>query len=271
MDNEGVDDVEDIELPQEWIRKVKFVKRALHTAPGIKTTETQNVKEVKSNNKPDKTELKKLTKRKKRLVFKNSKSLTNDFQKEEEIAVKSSSFTDSETTGKPLEGINKKAAAYSENSFQVHEYGPFADGYPFIAFSKNDIPVCSESENEMSDEDESVRGSDEQSIFEGDDNKNEKRVIDYNYNLYRKVWKDIENGTAYDYFPLPVQSDMIEDVDEANVMQFVKDKDSLKRERIRWHPDRMKIILSGGGMWNDEIYKDITHVFQIINRAYEAL
>lgn len=132
---------------------------------------------------------------------------------------------------------------------EIFEYGE--GEYRFIAFDKNDIPEEKETEPPKPEE-----GS---------------THVYYEDELFRSYldqWQDIIKTKNRDSFQLvfPVRSGKFEDVTMHKVAQFLKSKSIVKLERIRWHPDKINLLLK------DKIEIDwdqIRHTFQIINYLYE--
>ncbi|KGK38432.1 hypothetical protein JL09_g2443 [Pichia kudriavzevii] len=93
----------------------------------------------------------------------------------------------------------------------------------------------------------------------------------YNYNVYLNAWADIENGIKYYKTPFPTKTDEFGDISVSSIINFLETKANVRQERIRWHPDRMKQILLNSDMWDDHQEKDVTHVFQVINEAYDRV
>lgn len=193
----------------------------------------------------------------KKLVFKPSNNGRNI-----KLAEESACNIENETPRKSEEVNSTREVG--KRPIQIYKYESGRAGYPFIAFSKMDVPLVDRSETtERNEDDNSSGGSDTSST---DDER-----FTYNYQIYTQLWNDIEKGIASEHIPLPVFSDDINYVDHENVKAFVKDKSNLKIERIRWHPDKMKGVLRSCHMWEDEMYLEITHIFQIINRVYENI
>ncbi|KAK9472925.1 uncharacterized protein V1510DRAFT_402941 [Dipodascopsis tothii] len=81
---------------------------------------------------------------------------------------------------------------------------------------------------------------------------------------YRQAWEQL---TAV---PWPVVSGRREDISARAVGLFFHDapKDVIKRERIRWHPDKVKQRFAQCALSADDV-ATITAVFQIINQIWE--
>lgn len=137
---------------------------------------------------------------------------------------------------------------------EMYEYGPGINGYQYIAFNREDIPDMDErstlSESTDCEIEESVDVEFKESPFES----------------YLYQWRDIISGKSIQGVPIPVRSGLLKDVNVGNVKEFLYSKPIVKLERIRWHPDKMRILLKNGPQLDDE---DITHVFQTINSVYE--
>lgn len=170
------------------------------------------------------------------------------------------------------ESINCKP---TRRPLKVLKYGSDASGYKFIAFDEKEIPVP---KHNFTDKTESEDYSDESSLSDdkGDSiassDPNEKpSPPTYRYGDYLDLWEGIEAGVERERFPLPVKSNSMNDLSKANVLSFLKKKAIIRRERIRWHPDRMRTVLYRCQMWNSSVEKDVTHVFQIVNDTYETV
>lgn len=85
-----------------------------------------------------------------------------------------------------------------------------------------------------------------------------------------------QSGKAMkDKIPWPVEGGKLEDVGKEDVEMFFKHTqgqsgDVLKRERVRWHPDKM--LQRAGGLGIDErTMRGITAVFQVVDRMWSEI
>lgn len=161
----------------------------------------------------------------------------------------------------------KERSELFDRHTNVIEYGPSVHGYNFIAFSESDIP------QERSDENPPLVSEKESSDSETSSNRSnfQETPSEYNYNVYLNAWADIENGIKYYKTPFPTKTDEFGDISVSSIINFLETKANVRQERIRWHPDRMKQILLNSDMWDDHQEKDVTHVFQVINEAYDRV
>ncbi|KAJ0298865.1 hypothetical protein COL516b_009667 [Colletotrichum fioriniae] len=98
-----------------------------------------------------------------------------------------------------------------------------------------------------------------------------------------QLWEDYTRGwtewaNSVDKIPWPVESGRRRDINEKEVRRFIVnglglddigEKEfaaKLREERVRWHPDKMQQKL--GGQVDDEVMKDITAIFQIIDKLW---
>lgn len=163
---------------------------------------------------------------------------------------------------------------FTKRRYKVFQYGNDVNGYKFVAFNEGQIPNSKTNLEEESLSEE----SNETGISEEDDisprcpeNPDLNFTACYKYTTYRAWWDEAEAGFKCNMLALPVKSNLMDDVTRENVLDFLKIKDVIRKERVRWHPDRMKLILSKKGLWNNMIERNVTHVFQVINDAYESV
>lgn len=154
---------------------------------------------------------------------------------------------------------NKKKTSIPKRVHQIpeiHEYGPEIDGYRYIAFNKEEIPSLKEdvSSSELTNSD-----------IEDSENHTDD-TINSPFETYLLQWQKIIHGGKVESVPLPVHSGLFKDVNLENVRRFLYSKSIAKLERIRWHPDKMRILLKDNEKLED---REITHVFQTINTVYE--
>lgn len=259
MDNQNDDKLEN----HEWIRRVKFVKR--------------NRKMTQKSTKLDKEEIsvsypdgndgnihtpihRKNKPRPKRLLFKNKKKIEVPVatEKVENIPLKQDIphwFSNQNDTNK----------GPSKRPLKIYEYGCDGNGYKFIAFDEGSIPgQNTEKEDyftDSSNEQSSYTSEEETALYEFNEL--------YNYKVYNLKWKEIiKQGVIHNLF-LPVYSNSFNDVNKQSVMIFLKTKKNLRYERLKWHPDKMKPLLSKNNLWDDHSESIVTHVFQVINDLYQ--
>lgn len=197
-----------------------------------------------------------------RLIFKNRKSGIAHKDKDDG-SIKVSEGNEDECSSDVMQNYRKKR---SSRPLEIHHYTSNIDGYPFIAFHKKEIPVEASVCTPISDAGEDDENETEDSNYSACEEQNNDM---YDYSKYVNLWESLGNGTFYGYVPLPVGTDDIEDVNEANVRDFVKTILNAKCERVRWHPDRMKVVLNNTLKWDACMEKDVTHVFQVVNSVYE--
>ncbi|CCF39234.1 hypothetical protein CH063_10113 [Colletotrichum higginsianum] len=115
----------------------------------------------------------------------------------------------------------------------------------------------------------------ERSLRRGEERRR-KRMWTQLWEEYAQAWSDWANDV--DKIPWPVESRLRRDIGEKEVRRFivnglaveeVGEKEfaaKLREERVRWHPDKMQQKL--GGQVDDGVMKDITAVFQIIDKLW---
>ncbi|KAF7539244.1 hypothetical protein G7Z17_g12462 [Cylindrodendrum hubeiense] len=115
----------------------------------------------------------------------------------------------------------------------------------------------------------------ERSLRRGEERR-QRRTWAARWEEYTKAWSAWD-GTS-ETLNWPVESGKRQDVDEKQVRAFfvhsinledVGEKvfaSKLKEERVRWHPDKMQQRL--GGQVDDDVMKDVTAIFQIIDRLW---
>lgn len=118
----------------------------------------------------------------------------------------------------------------------------------------------------------------EQSLRRGEERRQRKRWIEQ-WEEYTRAWAEWD-GTP-ERLPWPVDGRQQKDINESDVRFFfvhgldVKDAGEksfaakLKDERVRWHPDKVQQKLRG--TVDGEIMKDVTAVFQIIDKLWTDL
>ncbi|TDZ36393.1 hypothetical protein C8035_v001723 [Colletotrichum spinosum] len=101
--------------------------------------------------------------------------------------------------------------------------------------------------------------------------------------MWKTIWDDYTRGWSdwagdVDTIPWPVESGRRKDIDEKEVRRFIVnglaveeigEKEfaaKLREERVRWHPDKMQQKL--GGQVDDSVMKDVTAIFQIIDKLW---
>lgn len=119
----------------------------------------------------------------------------------------------------------------------------------------------------------------EESLKRGEERRAEKRWKEA-WKRYMERWKDIlinhnqRESSSDRKIPWPIFSGQAKDVDEKGVAAFFQHapddqlggkglKDLLKKERIRWHPDKMQQRF--GGSLDEKSMQSITAVFQLID------
>ncbi|KAK7414396.1 hypothetical protein QQX98_006761 [Neonectria punicea] len=115
----------------------------------------------------------------------------------------------------------------------------------------------------------------ERSLRRGEERK-QRRTWTARWEEYTKAWSAWDGTSAT--LSWPIESGRRRDIDEKQVRAFfvhglglneIGEKEfaaKLKEERVRWHPDKMQQRL--GGQVDDEIMKDATAIFQIIDRLW---
>lgn len=113
------------------------------------------------------------------------------------------------------------------------------------------------------------------SLQRAEDRRRRRRWAD-GWDAYTRAWATWD-GTL-EKLAWPVLSGQRKDVDEQAVRDFfvygldvedVGDKDfaaKLKEERVRWHPDKIQQRL--GGQNDGEVMRDVTAIFQIVDRLW---
>ncbi|CAM1502879.1 Fc.00g076550.m01.CDS01 [Cosmosporella sp. VM-42] len=114
------------------------------------------------------------------------------------------------------------------------------------------------------------------SLRRGEERRQRRRWME-RWKEYTTAWADWDGTPAK--LDWPVESGLRGDIDEKNVRLFyisvlhLADPGEqgpfvgkLKDERVRWHPDKIQQRL--GGQVDNEIMKDVTAVFQIIDRLW---
>ncbi|OHF02605.1 hypothetical protein CORC01_02001 [Colletotrichum orchidophilum] len=115
----------------------------------------------------------------------------------------------------------------------------------------------------------------ERSLRRGEERR-KKRVWIQLWEAYARGWSEWANDV--DKIPWPVESGLQRDINEKEVRRFIVNglgvEDTgekefaakLREERVRWHPDKMQQKL--GGQVDDAVMKDITAIFQIIDKLW---
>ncbi|EQB45485.1 hypothetical protein CGLO_15641 [Colletotrichum gloeosporioides Cg-14] len=115
----------------------------------------------------------------------------------------------------------------------------------------------------------------ERSLRRGEERRQKK--------MWASLWEDYVQGWAKwtgdpDTIPWPVESGRQKDVSEKEVRRFIVNglaveeigekefAGKLREERVRWHPDKMQQRL--GGQVDGAVMKDITAIFQIIDKLW---
>ncbi len=200
-------------------------------------------------------------------------------------------------------GENREENAHSElttpgrkkkQKIRLTEYGRAINGYRFVATDDAEAKAFDKEEQMrnlgLSDGEERDIGLLDGEKRESEYSDKEKREFEISnedgdleldgsdgwksYDEYSRKWdqilriQDIAEG-----IPLPVASNGLEDVNETRVRQFLDTQDKIKRERIRWHPDKMMVRLEKLGVDQDTCpgYKSVvTQVFQTINQIHDV-
>ncbi|KAK2025591.1 hypothetical protein LX32DRAFT_52834 [Colletotrichum zoysiae] len=115
----------------------------------------------------------------------------------------------------------------------------------------------------------------ERSLRRGEERRR-RRVWTRLWEEYAQAWSEWANDA--EKIPWPVESGRRRDVDEKEVRRFIVnglavedigEKEfaaKLREERVRWHPDKMQQRL--GGQVDEAVMKDITAIFQIIDKLW---
>ncbi|KAL0931789.1 uncharacterized protein CTRU02_212743 [Colletotrichum truncatum] len=115
----------------------------------------------------------------------------------------------------------------------------------------------------------------ERSLRRGEERRKKK--------MWASLWEDYVQGWSgwtgdVEGIPWPVESGRRRDISEKEVRRFIVNglaveeigekefATKLREERVRWHPDKMQQKL--GGQVDDAIMKDITAIFQIIDKLW---
>ena len=132
-----------------------------------------------------------------------------------------------------------------------------------------------EAREKKAEEDRRIHAEMERSLKRGQERR-QRRVWQERWSDYLKGWTDWD-GTAAKV-PWPVQSSDRRDIDEKEVRSFfVRGLDleelgetqfaaRLKDERVRWHPDKIQQKL--GGQTDEALIRDVTAIFQIIDKLW---
>jgi len=210
-------------------------------------------------------------------------------------------------------GGNREENAHSElitpgrkkkQKIRLTEYGRAINGYRFVATDDAEAKVF-DKEEQMRNLGLSDGGERNIGLLDGEERDiglldGEKRESEYSDKEKREFENSNEDGDleldgsdgwkSYDEYsrkwdqilriqdiaegiPLPVASNGLEDVNETRVRQFLDTQDKIKRERIRWHPDKMMVRLEKLGVDQDTCpgYKSVvTQVFQTINQIHDV-
>lgn len=114
----------------------------------------------------------------------------------------------------------------------------------------------------------------ERSLRRGEERR-QRRRWSTRWDEYVKAWTGWDGDAGK--LPWPVESGRASDVDEERVREFFLHglgseetastvAGRLKEERVRWHPDKMQQRL--GGWVDDEIMKQVTSIFQTIDKLW---
>jgi len=146
---------------------------------------------------------------------------------------------------------------------KLTEYGRVINGYRFVATDQAEAFE----EREATDE---LESSDREST---DARNGEEKQGWKSYEEYSRAWDSILHGEENDSIPLPVASNDLEDISRRSIRQFLDTDDRIKRERIRWHPDKMMTRLEKMGVDEETSpgYENVvTRVFQTINQVHDT-
>ncbi|KAL6860920.1 hypothetical protein J3F83DRAFT_747977 [Trichoderma novae-zelandiae] len=120
-----------------------------------------------------------------------------------------------------------------------------------------------------------LRDEMEASIRRAEERRRSRRWVD-GWDAYTKAWAAWD-GTL-DKIAWPVLSGLRKDVSEEAIREFfirgigledVGEKQfaaKLKEERVRWHPDKIQQRLGGQG--GSDVLKDVTAIFQIVDKLW---
>ncbi|KAI3536844.1 acetamidase [Colletotrichum filicis] len=115
----------------------------------------------------------------------------------------------------------------------------------------------------------------ERSLRRGEERRKKRAWVQL-WEDYTRGWTEWANNVGK--IPWPVESGRRRDINEKEVRRFIVnglgledigEKEfaaKLREERVRWHPDKMQQKL--GGQVDDEVMKDITAIFQIIDKLW---
>ncbi|KAF2085214.1 hypothetical protein K490DRAFT_75269 [Saccharata proteae CBS 121410] len=123
----------------------------------------------------------------------------------------------------------------------------------------------------------------EESLRRGQERKAKRRWKEV-WNRYTQGWDDMKtdqgkkNASLRTVIPWPVETGNVKDVSKEEVEDFFRNvpmpedhlRNTLKAERIRWHPDKMQQRFAEQGI-DSEIMKAVTAVFQVIDRLWSDM
>lgn len=168
--------------------------------------------------------------------------------------------------------INKK----KKEKVKLEEWGPSINGYRFVDTKKGNH-YYKQRHNLIIGEKDSYEWSYEELPefkFNGYDYLNDKYNDDeWNYNEYLKYWEKLKNDKVTDKilkFPIFENNEL----NIENIKKFLKTNNEglnikiLKRERIRWHPDKIFQLLPIDNETNEQFKELINTTFQCINELY---
>lgn len=244
--------------PANLVNRVKFIKKKHRKKSSIPVS-------IKSFENKNNFEGKKPIRKFERLKKKqNNRKLS--FKKKNRPTI-SQTFANITPENEPSKNLkeNKKTTNHRfKRPSNIYEYGGNAE-YKFIAFDIEEIPIIEEIVSSDTDDNNKSASEDETLA----DNVPTDQF--YNYQKYAYKWKELEAGVKDDKFPLPVYSNSWKDLNGNSILEFLKRKEILKKERLRWHPDKMKGILTSCNLWNLETEREVTKIFQIINELYQSI
>lgn len=222
---------------EEPLKKVQYVKKLSHSSPPPNMGK-QSFRETDfSSSPPPKS---------KRLKFKR-KTKQNDSKPE--------TFSHSEISPPPQ-------PRKSSSKAKVKEWGPSVNGYRFLCV---DTP----------EEHKFATGFFKHSIFYGvndivRETSSPSQPEEYSYEVYLSRWQDPDDSRIN----WPNAANDPSSISVGSVKDFFPADDSvLKRERIRWHPDKMQRFVRGV-VGKNEIEKTLEYVtstFQVVNHLWEGL
>lgn len=168
-----------------------------------------------------------------------------------------SAFEELDQSQKHVRNDRRQKRPRSRDISKVYEYGPMVDGYRYVSFNESDAlgGYYSHEFSEAESSDDALGGND-----------SDLNVEETHFQAYLRKWQDITGEKHCGGVPLPVASGLLEDVNLGNVREFLVTKANAKAERVRWHPDKMRLVLGDSELITSE---DITHVFQTVNAVYE--